>query len=404
MDKYLKYKQIFFKIGIPLLFIVVLILVIFSGIDTKQNPQINNKEAHLSLFKEDELVATRYTDSIEDKLNIAVSSQDNIKSENEKIKKELDALQQYIIKKEEKDKNNQIKNDNLYNSFPNPNPNIPDLIGNDIQNNFTQKVSGSEIKQTKILYKVMEQSDSNKTSVIDPNFGKVEKKNNESLNNEKLYIPTTAISKGALLHGLNAPTSMSKPMPTVVMIKDVAFLPNRKKFNIKECNLLVEGYGQLSDERAYFKFTKFVCINEDGKKIYDTKASGYLTSLTDNKQGLPGHVVSKQDAMLGRMFLAGVFEGASEMFKNTGQTQIVSPLGTTTSQSTDTKDVANNMIGGGLGTASESAKELYLEKARNISETVEILAQEVGLVFTDGLVLEPIDLEKQKKEENEKNS
>ena len=176
MDKYLKYKQIFFKIGIPLLFIVVLILVIFSGIDTKQNPQINNKEAHLSLFKEDELVATRYTDSIEDKLNIAVSSQDNIKSENEKIKKELDALQQYIIKKEEKDKNNQIKNDNLYNSFPNPNPNIPDLIGNDIQNNFTQKVCGSEIKQTKILYKVMEQSDSNKTSVIDPNFGKVEKK------------------------------------------------------------------------------------------------------------------------------------------------------------------------------------------------------------------------------------
>ena len=62
------------------------------------------------------------------------------------------------------------------------------------------------------------------------------------------------------------------------------------------------------------------------------------------------------------------------------------------------------MLGGGLGTASESAKELYLEKARNISETVEILSQEVGLVFTDGLVLEPLDFEKQKKEENEKSS
>ncbi|BAK73165.1 TrbI/VirB10 family protein [Arcobacter sp. L] len=393
MDKYLKLKQISFKIGIPLIILAVLIFVISAGMETKQNPQINNN-LNLSLFKEDELVATRYTDSIEDKLNLAVSSQDNIKSENEKMKKEIESLKQYINKKEE---NNPLKKDNLYSSFPDTNPKIPDLINTDIPNNFTQRIS-PDLKQTKILYKVMDQTDINKTPAIDPNFGKVEKKTDESLNTEKLYIPTTSISKGALLHGLNAPTSMSKPMPTVVMIKDVAFLPNRKKFNIKECNLLVEGYGQLSDERAYFKFTKFVCINEDGKKIYDTKASGYLTSLTDNKQGLPGHVVSKQDAMLGRMFLAGVFEGASEMFKNTGQTQIESPLGITTSQSTDTKDIANNMIGGGLGTASESAKELYLEKARNISETVEILAQEVGLVFTDGLVLEPIDFEKQKKE------
>jgi conjugal transfer pilus assembly protein TraB len=402
MDKYLKLKQIGFKIGIPLIILAVLIFVISAGMETKQNPQINNNP-NLSLFKEDELVATRYTDSIEDKLNLAVSSQDNIKSENEKMKKEIESLKQYINKKEEKDKNNPLKKDNLYNSFPDTNPKIPDLINSEIPDNFTQKIS-PDLKQTKILYKVMDQTDINKTPVIDPNFGKIEKNIDQNINTEKLYIPTTAISKGALLHGLNAPTSMSKPMPTVVMIKDVAFLPNRKRFNIKECNLLVEGYGQLSDERAYFKFTKFVCINEDGKKIYDTKASGYLTSLTDNKQGLPGHVVSKQDAMLGRMFLAGVFEGASEMFKNTGQTQIVSPLGTTTSQSTDTKDIANNMIGGGLGTASESAKELYLEKARNISETVEILSQEVGLVFTDGLVLEPIDFEKQKKEENEKNS
>ncbi|MGE0050665.1 MAG: TraB/VirB10 family protein [Arcobacter sp.] len=402
MDKYLKLKQIGFKIGIPLIILAVLIFVISAGMETKQNPQINNN-SNLSLFKEDELVATRYTDSIEDKLNLAVSSQDNIKSENEKMKKEIESLKQYINKKEEKDKNNPLKKDNLYNSFPDTNPKIPDLINSEIPDNFTQKIS-PDLKQTKILYKVMDQTDINKTPAIDPNFGKIEKNINQNINTEKLYIPTTAISKGALLHGLNAPTSMSKPMPTVVMIKDVAFLPNRKRFNIKECNLLVEGYGQLSDERAYFKFTKFVCINEDGKKIYDTKASGYLTSLTDNKQGLPGHVVSKQDAMLGRMFLAGVFEGASEMFKNTGQTQIVSPLGTTTSQSTDTKDIANNMIGGGLGTASESAKELYLEKARNISETVEILSQEVGLVFTDGLVLEPIDFEKQKKEENEKNS
>ena len=401
MDKLLQAKQVLLKLGIPLVILVLILGFIFLGIN-KQDKKIDiENDPKLSLFNEDELVATRYTDSIEDKLNIAVSSQDSIKNENEKMKKELDALKQLILKKEENEKNLQNKNNNsnLYNSYP---PSIPNLLDNSLEQENSAKINTNSIpKQTKILYKVMDQKDG--TNLIDSNFGKIQKKMLEK-KDEKLYIPTTAISRGALLHGLNAPTSMSKPMPTVVMIKDVAFLPNRKKFNIKECNLLVEGYGQLSDERAYFKFTKFVCINEDGKKIYDTKASGYLTSLTDNKQGLPGHVVSKQNEMLKRMFIAGMFEGAAEMFKNTGQTQITSPLGTTTSQSTDTKDRVNNMLGGGLGTASESAKELYLEKARNISETVEILSQEVGLVFTDGLVLEPLDFEKQKKEENEKSS
>lgn len=400
MDKLLQYKQVAFKIGIPLAILIFIVFILISGINSKDKKVEIVKNPELSLFKEDELVATRYTDSIEDKLNVAVSSQDNLKSDTEQMRKEIAALKQLVLKNEEK-KTNQSKmgNNNLYDSFPTNNPNIPDLLDKDVLND-SNKPNIEIMKQPKILYKVMDQQN---MQSIDSNFGKVEKKTiDNTLKSGKLYIPTTSISKGALLHGLNAPTSMSKPMSTVVMLKDVAFLPNRKKFNIKECNLLVEGYGQLSDERAYFRFVQFVCINEDGKKIYDTKASGYLTSLVDNKQGLPGHVVSKQDAMLGRMFLAGVFEGASEMFKNTGQTQIISPLGTTTSQSTDTKDIANNMLGGGLGSASESAKQLYLEKARNISETVEILAQDVGLVFTDGLVLEPLDFEKKIKENNEK--
>jgi conjugal transfer pilus assembly protein TraB len=397
MDQSLKYKQIAFKIGVPLVVLIFIVFILISGVNSNDKKTEIVKNPELSLFKEDELVATRYTDSIEDKLNVAVSSQDNIKSDNEKMKKEIEALKQLVLKNDDKKSNlPKTEESNLYDSYPK----IPGLF-NGNESNDSNKSNIEIMKQPKILYKVMDQQ--NNTQTIDPNFGKVEEKiDSKILKDEKLYIPTTSISKGALLHGLNAPTSMSKPMPTVVMIKDVAFLPNRKKFNIKECNLLVEGYGQLSDERAYFKFTKFVCINEDGKKIYDTQASGYLTSLVDNKQGLPGHVVSKQDAMLGRMFLAGMFEGAGEMFKNTGQTQITSPLGSSTTQSVNTSDRVNNMFGSGLGTASESAKELYLEKARNISETVEILAQDVGLVFTDGLVLEPLDLEKKIKEKNEK--
>jgi len=385
MNNFEKYKQLIIKIGLPLIVLGILIFIVISGSSSSKETTDKNQDASLSLFSEDELVATRYTDSVEEKLNFAVNNQDDIKEDNEKMKDEIKALKELILKKEEVEVSPQ-KETNLYNSFPNPNSTI------DLNNNIPI------INTTpKIIYKVMGQP--NSTNEIDTNFGKVKKKKqiiDQKVKN-KLYIPTTSISTGTLLHGLNAPTSMNRPMPTVVMIKDIAFLPNRKQMNIKECNLLVEGYGQLSDERAYFKFTKFVCINENGSKIYDTEASGYLTSLVDNKQGLPGHVVSKQNEMLKRMFIAGLFEGASEMFKDSGSTQMASALGTTTTQSNSSIDKAKNIMGGGLSTASESAKQLYLDKAKNISETVEILAQDVGLVFTDGLLLEPIDLKEQKK-------
>lgn len=127
MDKLLQAKQVLLKLGIPLVILVLILGFIFLGIN-KQDKKIDiENDPKLSLFNEDELVATRYTDSIEDKLNIAVSSQDSIKNENEKMKKELDALKQLILKKEENEKNLQNKNNNsnLYNSYP---PKYPKFI------------------------------------------------------------------------------------------------------------------------------------------------------------------------------------------------------------------------------------------------------------------------------------
>lgn len=390
MNSFEKYKQLIIKIVVPILALSILVFLIISGSSNGSEEQDTKTANSLSLFNEDELVATRYTDSVEEKLNYAVDAQDSLKDENQKMKDEIKALKDLILKEQKIEPSTSSAEKNLYNSFPT------------MSNNFNENKTHTTEEKPKIIYKVMEQSTN--INSIDSNFGKENQnktKKQKNSDEKKLYLPTTAVTTGTLLHGINAPTSMSHPMPTVVMIRDIAFLPNRKELNIKECNVLVEGYGQLSDERAYFKFAKFVCISKDGEKVYDTKASGYITSLVDNKQGLPGHVVSKQNEMLKRMFLAGIFEGAAEMFKDSGASTITSALGTTTTQSTSSNDKAKNILGGGLSTASESAKELYLEKAKNISETIEVLAQDVGLVFTDGLILEPLDLNKKGNEENE---
>lgn len=392
MDDIAKYKQIAFKIGIPLAILVFIIFLIITGSSSGSNDDTNNKEnSEMSLFDEDELIGTRYTDSVEDKLNDAVDSQDDLKDDNKKMKEEIDLLKKMILKQNDLSKQtyDQKANDNLYKSFPSPDtPGINSQISN-AKDNILEK-------PPKVVYKVMSNIDT--TSTIDQNFGKVkEKKPTKDLTGKKtkkIYIPTTAITQGELLHGLNLPTQMSKPMSVPVMINDFAFLPSEKKLDLKKCNLLVEGYGQLSDERGYFRFVQFVCYGKDGQKVYDTPASGYLTSLTDNKKGLAGHVVSKQNEMLKRMFYAGAIEGATNIFANAGETTITSALGTTTQDSSSNTDKAKNVIGGGLASASESAKELYLDKAKNIFEVLEVLKQDVGLVFTEGLILEPLDLDK----------
>lgn len=408
MNNYERYKQIAIKIGIPIAIILFLFFIISNSSSSSSSENKNEtQKTSLSLFSEEELVETRYMDSVEDKLDGAVHTQDELIESNEKMKKEVEELKS-LIKKNQLDRQTQPTSNpsnNLYKSFPMPRTLSPEQS---LQNSMPDTK-----EQPKVYYKVMDQFNS-ETSPIDSNFGiKKDDSNKDTLKNstssledeKKIYIPTTAITTGRLLHGLNAPTIMSKPLPNVVMINDVAFLPNSKKLNIKKCNLQVEGYGQLSDERVYFKFTKFVCVNENGLKIYDIEAKGYITSLVDNKIGLPGHVVSKQAEMLSRMFMAGAFEGVGDLFKDSGSSTITSALGTTTTQSTSTSDKVKNIIGNGTSSAAEGGRELYLERAKNLFETIEALSQDVGLVFTDGLLLKPINLDNiSKEDENDENS
>lgn len=171
MDKLLQLKQIAFKIGIPLVIVVFLVFVISSGLNSKDNKtNVSEKDIQMSLFKEDELVATRYTDSIEDKLNVAVSTQDDLKADNEKLKKEMEALKQLVSKSEEKQKSQQkFDAENLYKNFPENIPNIPNLLNENSQDQNNK--FDVDLKQPKIVYKVMDNKE-NPENKIDMNFGK----------------------------------------------------------------------------------------------------------------------------------------------------------------------------------------------------------------------------------------
>lgn len=68
------------------------------------------------------------------------------------------------------------------------------------------------------------------------------------------YVPSGSFFRAALLGGLDAPTggqAQSNPHPVLMRVQDNAFLPNRYRFQIKECHALGASHGDISSERAY---------------------------------------------------------------------------------------------------------------------------------------------------------
>ncbi len=388
-----KIIQKLMKFGLPILAIVAFILFIAFSTDDEVSQKTSSEYKPLSLFDEEELVKSRYMDSISGEIDDVKKNDKASQDEISKLKEEMKKLKEEMNKNDTQNKNTTT---NLYNNFPSPAyKGLPDEMKNSSLIPSGSILSDQNSSKPKTVYKVL---DIDKDHDIDENFGKVldpnhNKDNNQSQNKKDLYIPPTSFTIGTLMHGINAPTSMSRPMPSFVIIKDLMFLPNRKELDLQECRAGVEGWGKLSDERVYFKLINFACINKDNE-ILEAEVNGYITSLSDNKQGLPGHVVSKQSDMLKRMFIAGMFEGASDLFKQSNQTNLITSSGTITQTTENDKDeLAEGLIAGGLSKASESAKELYLEKAKNIQETIEVLAQDVGIVFTKGTEMKIVNLE-----------
>src|SRR5690554_1089308 len=68
------------------------------------------------------------------------------------------------------------------------------------------------------------------------------------------FLPAGSIISGTLITGLDAPTSNSakgNPHPALVRIKTESILPNRYRADLRECFMIVSGYGDMSSERAY---------------------------------------------------------------------------------------------------------------------------------------------------------
>lgn len=210
-----------------------------------------------------------------------------------------------------------------------------------------------------------------------------------------LYLPATTMLTGTLITGMDAPTSKqarTDPFPALVRIQKEAILPNNFRADVRDCGMIVGGYGDLSSERAYLRGETISCVRNDGGVIevsVDAYASG-----EDGKAGVRGNVVSKQKEYITRAMMAAFIQGASQLFSVQSIPTIRISRGDSESedqaafQQAFNPDAVQGAAVAGVGNALNRISEYYMDMAENLFPIIEIDAgRQIDFIIKKGASL-----------------
>ena len=209
---------------------------------------------------------------------------------------------------------------------------------------------------------------------------------------EMLYIPAGSIITATFINGLDAPTGQGArrdPFPATLRVQHEAILPNHFRADIRECFLIVSGYGELSSERAYLRGETLSCVRSDGGVI-ESRLESYAVG-EDGKAGVRGRLVSKQGQMIARALMAGFLSGMSEAFdvdpvpiiatQNTGRTQFQD-------RGNFSSDFLKSATAKGASNAMEKIADYYIQMAEGIFPVIEIVSgRQIDVIMTRGAEL-----------------
>ncbi|MEK9497187.1 TraB/VirB10 family protein [Photorhabdus sp. P32] len=216
---------------------------------------------------------------------------------------------------------------------------------------------------------------------------------NKSVKNEQndsLYLPSGSILTGVLINGMDAPTSQGArrdPFPSTMRIQAEAILPNRFRADVRECFLIVSGYGDLSSERAYLRGETFSCVREDGGVI-EARLDSYAVG-EDGKAGVRGRVVSKQGQIIAKSLMAGFLGGVSEAFDVNPVPVINTHPGSGAKyQSVFSGQMMQGAAVKGASKALDRIAQFYIDMAEGIFPVIEVDAgRKVDIIVTKGTKL-----------------
>jgi conjugal transfer pilus assembly protein TraB len=202
---------------------------------------------------------------------------------------------------------------------------------------------------------------------------KIEKKN-EIEPNKLPPIPAGTIIPVVAITGVDAPTlsvAKSQPLPMLWRVTDLSIIPNANQLDLVGCHILSEAAGDLSSERVLIRTNTITCTNEEGT-LFETELSGYAASGTDSKNGIRGRLVSKQGALLANVLTASFLDGVAQAFSTKDQITMASALGTTTTTTSNDKELLEASAYRGVSSAMARLSDFYMDMAEQTFPVIEL--------------------------------
>ncbi|CAG9471244.1 TraB/VirB10 family protein [Campylobacter upsaliensis] len=396
---------------------IIVILFIFMLLLDNDKKVLQENAGDFKIVNSDEMAKTKWVGEASSDLGLTKKSVDEVLNKNNKLEKEIDELRKIVS--EAVKNQNKINENNTINETPlnntnlenrNTNQNNIERLYQDFpklsieENNETFDILNSKLPTGKVPE--LEQIEQTRyTPLTDSlnftNIAKPEVKEEKEKKTKRHIIPTGSIVKAVLLSGMDAPTmtqAKTEPLPVLMKVTELSILPNSYAYDIQDCFLMGEGYGDLTSERAYIRVNNISCVTNKGQKI-DMVMKGAATG-EDGKLGLRGEVVTKQGALLARTLIAGFLQGVGESFANKNQIVTQNGFGGTTTTN-GTMNAGESLQAGafeGLSKSAEKLADFYLKMADQVTPVIEISAgREVNIITTATLELKT--LEEQDKDE-----
>lgn len=228
---------------------------------------------------------------------------------------------------------------------------------------------------------------STKISIMSETHAKVTEAEDKQKKDQYLFLPAGSIITGVILNGMDAPTgqaSREHQFPSLVRIQKEAILPNRYRSDIRECFVIVSGYGDLSSERAYLRGETLSCVRKD-KRIIEGSLDSYAVG-EDGKNGLRGRLVSKQGQIIAKSLMAGFLSGLADAFDvNATPTINTSSNGRVSYERVWSASALQGAATKGISSSLDRIAEFYIKMAEGLYPVIEIDAgRRIDLILTKG--------------------
>ena len=209
------------------------------------------------------------------------------------------------------------------------------------------------------------------------------------------WIPSGSFSEAVLIEGADANASVTgqqNTSPVVITLLGDVSMPNGKTYNMDQCRVTGEMYGDISSERGEVRTKNISCILKNGKHI-DMAFDGHVSF--QGKQGIRGKPVMRNGAIIANAGAAGLLSGFGEGIKSAATPTV----GLGGSASVGAGDILKQGFGGGASKAADTLSQYWIKRAEQYHPVIDIGAgNAVTVVFQQGFRLETIEDAEEEKE------